>query len=226
MTADSELTAARRQELVTEQADVQRLHDRLATRAAAEGILDVAYRTIETPVGELLLASTKKGLVRVAYSSEDHDLVLDDLARRIGTRILCHPAQLDDVARQLEEYFAGRRRSFELPLDWRLAGGYRGDVLHVLPSITYGHTASYGAVARMTGHPSAARAVGTACGSNPMPVVVPCHRVIRSDGGIGGYLGGIEAKATLLALEARRLRTTPRRDPRPRRAMWRAPRPR
>jgi methylated-DNA-[protein]-cysteine S-methyltransferase len=201
MTADSELAAALRDELLAEQADLRRLHDRLATRAAVEGILDAAYRTVETPVGPLLLASTNKGLARVAYASEDHDRVLDDLARRIGARILRHPAQLDDAARQLDEYFSGRRRTFELPLDCGLTSGYRRDVLHLLPTITYGHTASYAAVAKMTGRPSAARAVGTACATNPIPVVVPCHRIVRADGGIGGYLGGIEAKATLLTLE-------------------------
>ncbi len=201
MNVDPEFATNVREELLAEQADLERLRDRLASRAAAEGILDAAYRTIDTPVGALLLASTSEGLVRVAYPSEDHDLVLDDLAHRIGSRILRHPAQLDDTSRQLDEYFTGRRHTFDVPLDWRLASGFRREILPLLSTITYGHTATYGAVATMTGHPRAARAVGTACANNPLPVVIPCHRVIRSDGEMGGYLGGLEAKATLLALE-------------------------
>jgi methylated-DNA-[protein]-cysteine S-methyltransferase len=179
------------------------LHARLAAAAAADGVLDIAYRTLDTPVGTLLLAGTGRGLVRVAYAGENHDAVLQTLADRISPRILHAPARLDGVATQLGEYFAGRRRSFDVPLDWRLSAGFRAAVLrHLATDVAYGQTASYGAVARLTGNPKAVRAVGTACATNPLPVVVPCHRVVRADGSIGAYLGGSAAKRTLLALEA------------------------
>ena len=178
------------------------LHARLAAAAQRDGILDVAYRVIETPVGSLLVAATETGLVRVAYATENHDAVLQSLADRISPRILAAPSRLDHVARELEEYFGGHRRRFDVPLDWRLSAGFRSTVLHHLPEIGYGQTASYAAVARLAGHPKAVRAVGSACATNPLPVIVPCHRVVRSDGGMGGYLGGAEAKSILLTLEA------------------------
>ena len=178
------------------------LQVRLATAAERDGILDVAYRTFDSPVGPLLLAATDAGLVRVAYASEDHDDVLRSLADRISPRILSAPARLDAPARELDEYFAGRRQSFDLPLDWRLSAGFRRDVLAHLPEIAYGHTASYAAIARIAGNPKAIRAAATACATNPLPVVVPCHRVIYSDGRLGHYLGGPDAKRTLLTLEA------------------------
>ena len=162
----------------------------------------MAYRTIDSPVGPLLLAATAEGLIRVAYASEDHDAVLQSLAMRISPRILHAPGRLDAAARELGEYFAGHRRRFGLPLDLRLAAGFRRTVLSHLPEIGYGHTATYAAVAQLAGRPRAVRAVGTACATNPLPVVVPCHRVVRSDGSVGGYLGGPAAKRTLLALEA------------------------
>ena len=180
--------------------DLRRLRERLATAAQAEGILDLAYRTVDSPVGPLLLAATDIGLVRVAYSREDHDTVLQTLADRISPRILHAPARLD-AARELEEYFAGTRQTFDVALDWRLSAGFRASVLHRLPDIGYGHTASYATVAALAGNPKAVRAVGTACATNPLPVVIPCHRVVRSDGSMGGYLGGVEAKRTLLTLE-------------------------
>jgi methylated-DNA-[protein]-cysteine S-methyltransferase len=181
---------------------LSRLHDRLAAAAQREGVLDVAFRIVDSPVGPLLLASTEQGLVRVAYASEDHDAVLQVLADKVSPRILQAPARLDLAARELDEYFGGRRRAFDLPLDWRLSAGFRRAVLGHLADIGYGHTASYAAVARLAGNPKAVRAVGTACATNPMPVVVPCHRVVRSDGSLGGYLGGADAKRTLLTLEA------------------------
>ncbi|OCB50043.1 cysteine methyltransferase [Mycobacterium vulneris] len=178
------------------------LHDRLAGAAQRDGLLDIAYRIIESPVGPLLLAATEQGLVRVAYARENHDTVLQHLADEVSPRILNAPARLDSAARELDEYFAGTRRSFDLPLDWRLAAGFRSTVLHHLPEIDYGHTASYATVAALAGSPKAVRAVGTACAKNPLPVVIPCHRVVRSDGAMGGYLGGAEAKRLLLDLEA------------------------
>ena len=180
------------------------LRDRLAAAAQAEGILDIAYRTVDSPVGPLLLAATEVGLVRVAYAAEDHDQVLQTLSDRISPRILRAPARLDATASELEEYFDGRRQSFDVPLDWRLTAGFRRTVLHHLPEISYGQTASYASVARLAGSPKAFRAVGTACATNPLPVVVPCHRVVLSDGGIGHYLGGPDAKRTLLTLETTR----------------------
>lgn len=179
------------------------LHAGLAAAADTEGILDLAYRTMDTPVGSLLLAATEIGLVRVAYASEDHDAVLQTLADRISPRILHSPARLEAVATQLEEYFAGQRRLFDVPLDWRLSGGFRSTVLHhLVTDLGFGKTASYGTVARLAGNPKASRAVGTACATNPLPVVVPCHRVVRSDGSMGSYLGGLDAKRALLTLEA------------------------
>lgn len=179
-----------------------RLHSRLVDAAAAQGLLDVAYRTVDTPVGRLLLAATELGLVRVAYAREGHSQVLEQLAERISPRILNAPGRLDAAARELEEYFAGTRTEFDLPLDFRLSAGFRRTVLAHLPGIDYGSTASYAALAQLTGHPKAVRAVGTACATNPLPVVVPCHRVVRSDGTAGGYVGGPEAKLALLSLEA------------------------
>lgn len=181
--------------------DFTALHARLAAAAEREGVLDVAYRIVDGPVGPLLVAATELGLVRVAFAVEDHDAVLQGLADRVSPRILRTPRRLDAVARQLDEYFAGARTSFDLPLDWRLSAGFRSTVLHHLPDIAYGHTASYAAVAQLAGNPKAVRAVGSACATNPLPVVVPCHRVVRSDGAMGGYLGGGDAKRALLALE-------------------------
>lgn len=186
--------------LVDEEANA-RLHTRLVDAAERDGLLDVAYRTFDSPVGPLLLAATGEGLVRVAYEREDHDGVLARLAAAVSPRVLHAPRRLDDVSRQLEEYFAGRRTAFDLPLDRRLSSGFRGEVQAWLPSIGYGHTASYADVAAAVGNPRAVRAVGTACATNPLPVVVPCHRVVRSDGTLGRYAGGDEAKRALLSLE-------------------------
>ncbi|MDP9335490.1 MAG: methylated-DNA--[protein]-cysteine S-methyltransferase [Actinomycetota bacterium] len=181
---------------------LQSLHDRLSIAARAAGILDIAYRVVDSPVGPLLLAATDAGLVRVAFSSENHDAVLQSLSDRISPRVLNDPARLDSAARELDDYFAGHRRAFDVPLDWQLSTGFRSAVLHHLPEIGYGHTATYAAVAQLAGNPKAVRAVGSACANNPLPLIVPCHRVVRSDGRMGGYLGGVEAKRMLLALEA------------------------
>lgn len=177
------------------------LERRLTERATQSGLVDVAYRTIDTPVGRLLLAATERGVVRVAFEVEEFDAVLATLADRISPRILAAPAQLDDAARQLDEYFAGDRTSFDLPLDHTLAGGFRLEVQEFLPRIAYGTTLTYTQVASEVGRPKAVRAVGTACATNPHPVLVPCHRVLRSDGSVGGYLGGPEVKRTLLQFE-------------------------
>ena len=174
----------------------------LVRRAEAEGLLDVAYRTVDSPLGALLLAATPVGLVRLAFEGEDHAAVLATIADDISPRVLRAPPRLDDAARQLEEYFAGRRRRFDVPVDLRLAHGFRRAVLEHLRDIPYGGTESYATVARAAGSPNAVRATGSACATNPVPLVVPCHRVVRSDGSIGQYRGGVEAKRHLLALEA------------------------
>jgi methylated-DNA-[protein]-cysteine S-methyltransferase len=181
---------------------LQQLHGRLEDAADRDGILDIAYRTIDTPVGSLLLAATRKGLVRVAFHSQGHDVVLEQLATTVSPRILRAPKRLDPVAREMDEYFARRRTSFDVPLEYVLSTGFRRVVLEHLPQIAYGHTESYAEVARTVGNPRAVRAVGSACATNPMPVVIPCHRVLRADGSLGGYVGGPEAKAALLDLEA------------------------
>lgn len=181
--------------------DLTRLHAALAARAQDEGLLDVAYRVLDTPVGPLLLAATPKGLVRVAYETEGFDSVLEALATKLSPRVLEAPARLDAIAVELEEYFAGRRHEFDVPLDYALSSGFRQIVQRYLPRIGYGHTRSYQEVAELVGNPRAVRAVGTACATNPLPVVVPCHRVLRSDGSLGGYIGGLDAKTTLLSLE-------------------------
>ncbi len=182
--------------------DLTRLRAGLAAAAERENLLDVAYRTVDSPVGSLLIAATPTGLVRVAFSSEGHDGVLQNLSDRISPRVLHAPARLDSVALQLDEYFAGRRHDFEVALDWQLSKGFRRVVLeHLATDIHYGSTASYGTLARLSGSPKAVRAVGTTCATNPIPVVVPCHRVVRSDGTMGGYRGGPAAKRVLLDLE-------------------------
>ncbi|HEY3712140.1 MAG TPA: methylated-DNA--[protein]-cysteine S-methyltransferase [Amycolatopsis sp.] len=183
-------------------ATAARLRARLAGLAQRDGLLDVAYRTVDSPVGPLLLAATEEGLVRVAFSVEGHDDVLAELAGAVSPRILAAPARLDPVARELDEYFTGQRRAFDVPLDFRLSKGFRRAVLTHLAEIPYGSTESYAQVAAASGSPKAVRAVGTACATNPLPLVVPCHRVVRSNGTSGRYRGGEAAKLTLLTLEA------------------------
>jgi methylated-DNA-[protein]-cysteine S-methyltransferase len=182
--------------------ELDALRARLADRAEQAGLLDVAYRTVDSPLGTLLLAATPAGAVRVAFECEGLDHVLTTLAARLSPRIIAAPARLDPVARQLEEYFAHRRQSFDVAVDLSLATGFRRRVLEYLPEIGYGHTASYAVVAAGVDNPRAVRAVGTACATNPLPLLIPCHRVVRTDGGPGQYLGGVAAKRLLLDLEA------------------------
>lgn len=182
-------------------ADLAGLHTRLATVADEGGILDIAYRMVDSPVGPLLLAATERGLLRVAFEGEGFDTVLDELAARVSPRLLEAPRRLDRVVIELDEYFAGSRRVFGVPLDFAMSSGFRQTVQRELTRIDYGRTRSYKEVAELVGNPKAVRAVGTACATNPLPLVVPCHRVLRSDGALGGYLGGLEAKRALLALE-------------------------
>jgi methylated-DNA-[protein]-cysteine S-methyltransferase len=179
-----------------------RLRERLARSADNEGTLDVAYRTIDSPLGTLLLATTERGLVRIAFDRSGTDQVLNELSVKISPRILRAPHKLDSVARELDQYFEGTRTTFDLPLDLQLASSFRRNVLDHLPEIPYGHTASYADIARRVGNPRAVRATGTACATNPLPIVIPCHRVIRTDGSLGNYAGGPAAKQRLIELEA------------------------
>lgn len=184
-------------------ASMDRLRHRLAGDAEREGLLDIAYRTVGSPVGPLLLAATDQGLLRVAFENENHDAVLESLSGAVSPRILEAPRRLDEAARELDEYFTGSRRVFDLPVDLRLAKGFRRAVLARLAEIPFGDTRSYAEVAAAAGSPGAVRAVGTACALNPVPLVVPCHRVVRSDGSPGRYRGGEAAKLALLGMEGK-----------------------
>ena len=177
---------------------------RFAERAAAEGAAEVSYAPVDSPFGTLLAAATRRGLVRLAFPEESIDSVLDRLARRLSPRIVEAPAQLDPVRRELEDYFAGRRRSFEVPLDWSLIGPFGRRVLHATAEIPYGGVLSYAEVASEAGSPRGSRAAGNALGSNPIPIVIPCHRVLRTGGALVGYGGGLERKRWLLELEGAR----------------------
>jgi methylated-DNA-[protein]-cysteine S-methyltransferase len=195
-------TPSLKQHFPIDQDHLKRLHARLERDAQAGDLLDIAYRTVDSAVGPLLLAATPLGLLRVAFANEGHDSVLQNLSARVSPRVLEAPTRLDPVARQLEEFFTGRRQSFDVALDWSLSHGFRRTVLeHLNTDIGYGTTTSYGTLARLSGSPKAVRAVGTACATNPIPIVVPCHRVIRSDGAVGAYRGGPAAKRALLDLE-------------------------
>jgi len=171
-------------------------------RVAGEGLLDVAYATVDSPLGPLVVAATPRGLVRLAYTgSRDEEEVVEDLAGKLSPRILEAPERLDDVRRELDEYFEGRRADFDVPIDWSLTRGFTGKVLRQTARIGYGKTSTYAEVAGRAGSPRAVRAAGNALGSNPIPVVVPCHRVLRTGGALGGYTGGVERKEFLLRLE-------------------------
>ncbi|HET6948766.1 MAG TPA: methylated-DNA--[protein]-cysteine S-methyltransferase [Acidimicrobiales bacterium] len=179
--------------------DVAELVAAALARADRDGLVDVAWATEDTPVGPLLLAATPAGLVKVAFGV--HDEAFAELAAAVSPRVVHLPARLDELRRQLDEYFAGRRRHFEVPLDRRLSHGYRRRVLEALSEVPYGETVSYKDLAVRTGNPGASRAVGTAMATNPIPIVVPCHRVLRSGGALGGYGGGVETKVWLLRHE-------------------------
>jgi methylated-DNA-[protein]-cysteine S-methyltransferase len=174
---------------------------RLAERAEARGLVDVGYAFVDSPFGALLVAATARGLVRLAYPDGRPDAVLAELAAKVSPRVLEAPAMLDDVRRQLEQYFERRRRGFALPIDWRLTVGFTREVLRATARIPFGSLATYADVARRAGSARAVRAAGNALGQNPIPIVVPCHRVVRTGGGIGGYTGGLARKRRLLAIE-------------------------
>ena len=173
----------------------------VAAAAAERGLLDVAIAVADSPVGDLLLAVTPRGLAYVGFDDEEREALLGRFARLLSPRILEHPAATDEVRRQLDEYFEGERTRFELKLDRRLMRGIARDVLAATARVPFGRTTTYGEIAERIGRPRASRAVGNALGSNPIPIVVPCHRVLRSGGDVGGYAGGPERKRRLLRLE-------------------------
>jgi methylated-DNA-[protein]-cysteine S-methyltransferase len=178
----------------------------LARRAAEEGLLDVAYATVDAPFGRMLVAVTPQGLVRTAFETEHADDVLEELASRISPRVLEAPARLDGVRRELDEYFEGRRTGFETTIDWRLSNGFLLRAREACLAIPYGEVRTYSELAVAAGSPHAVRAAGNAMARNPIPIVVPCHRVLRTGGSLGGYGGGIECKRWLLDLESGTLR--------------------
>ena len=179
---------------------------RAAERAAAEGRAELAYATVDSPLGPLLAAVSGRGLVRLAYAANDFDAVLTALSERVSPRIVEAPGRLDPVRRELDEYFAGRRVDFDLPVDLALARGFGRRVLEATARIPFGDVATYREVATTAGSAAATRAAGNALGANPVPIVVPCHRVVRTGGGLGGYTGGLDRKRFLLALERERPR--------------------
>lgn len=179
-----------------------RIRRDLAAGAEAEGLVDVAIERHDSPLGPILLGATHEGLVRVGLPAEGEDAVLAELGERVSLRLLASSRDsFTRARRQLEEYFDGQRREFDVPLDWQLTAGFRRAVLRATAQIPYGQTASYREVAAEAGSPRAVRAAGSALATNPLAIVVPCHRVLRSGGGVGGYRGGPEAKAQLLSLE-------------------------
>jgi methylated-DNA-[protein]-cysteine S-methyltransferase len=171
----------------------------LVERAEREGLLDVAYAELDSPIGPLAVAGTSRGLVRLAYMPAD--VMAEELATKLSPRVLRSPARLDDVRRELDEYFEGKRTDFDVPVDWSLSHGFFRRVLERTARIGYGHVGTYAQVAKEAGSPRAVRAAGNALGSNPVAIVVPCHRILRTSGGLGGYGGGLERKEFLLKLE-------------------------
>jgi methylated-DNA-[protein]-cysteine S-methyltransferase len=172
-----------------------------ARRAAAEGLIDVAYAGVDSPFGHLTAAVTDAGIVRLAFEREDLDEVLQELADRVSPRVLEAPAKVDEVRRELDEYFEGRRHEFEVPVDWRLSHGFHLKAREACYAIPFGKVLTYAELAAAAGSPRAVRAAGQAMARNPVPIVVPCHRVLRTGGGLGGYGGGLHVKQWLLDLE-------------------------
>ncbi len=173
----------------------------LVARAATERLVDVTYDVTDSPVGQLLVALTPTGVVRIAFENEQHDRVLESLAERISPRILKSATSTNDLRRELDEYFDGKRALFSAAIDWLLVSGFQRAVLDATQRLPYGSTVNYGEIASAAGNPKAVRAAGTALGKNPVPIVIPCHRILRADGSLGGYLGGVEAKKALLDSE-------------------------
>ena len=181
--------------------DLDRLRSRLAARAAAAGLLDVAYGTHDSPLGTLTVFVTPRGLAGIAYPDEPIEQQVDEVASTISARVMAAPERTDGVRRQLDEYFAGDRHRFDVPIDWRALHGFRERVLRATARIPFGAVSTYREIATEAGSPKAYRAAGNALGSNPVPIVVPCHRVLHAGGGLGGYTGGLDRKRYLLDLE-------------------------
>jgi methylated-DNA-[protein]-cysteine S-methyltransferase len=199
----TELEQSLREAAPSSSADWARIRSGLAAEAELAGLIDVAFEQHETPLGTILVGATREGLVRIGLPTENEDDVLAQLSERISPRVLRASREpLTQARRELDEYFGHERRSFGIPLDWRLVTGFRREVLRATEQIPYGRTASYREVATTAGSPNAVRAAGSALATNPLPIVVPCHRVLRTGGGLGQYRGGPEAKAQLLSLEA------------------------
>jgi methylated-DNA-[protein]-cysteine S-methyltransferase len=194
------LTDALRRVAATSTEDAARA---AATRFAATAPADVHYAVIDGPAGRLVAARTPRGLARLAYELDNGglDAVLEALAARLSPRILEAPAQLDDVRRELDEYFERRRNAFDVPIDWALVGPFGRKVLSATAAIPYGETRTYAEIAAAAGSPRGSRAAGNALGANPIPIVIPCHRVLRTGGGLGGYTGGLHRKELLLRTE-------------------------
>ena len=171
--------------------------ERFVRRAERQERIDVGYGEVDSPLGRLVVAVTSRGLVRVGYGEE----ALDDVARRLSPRILRVPRRVDPARRQLERYFAGRLRRFDIDLDWSLTNGFSRRVLRAAARIPFGEVSTYREVAARAGSPRGSRAAGNALGSNPIPIIVPCHRVLHTAGGLGGYTGGLDRKEFLLRLE-------------------------
>ena len=183
-------------------AHVASLTRRVRDTAGRSGLADVAVERHDSPFGPLFVCGTAGGIVRVGLPGDDEDEALAQLAARISPRVLRTPAPaVTQARRELDEYFAGTRTAFAVPLDWRLTHGFRGDVLHVLADVPYGSTVTYAELAARAGRPAAVRAAGSAMATNPLPLLVPCHRVLRTGGAVGSYRGGTAMKEGLLALE-------------------------
>jgi methylated-DNA-[protein]-cysteine S-methyltransferase len=174
---------------------------RLTAAAETAGVLDVAYTAVDSPFGPLLAAATPRGLIRLAYPDEGQSAVLEKIAAKVSPRIMEAPGRLDEVRRELDEYFGAGRTKFEVRIDWRELAGFRRRILQATARIPFGKTLTYSEVADKAGNVRASRAAGNALGSNPIPIIVPCHRVVRTGGGLGGYTGGLDRKEFLLHLE-------------------------
>jgi methylated-DNA-[protein]-cysteine S-methyltransferase len=174
---------------------------RLADAAASEGLVDVSVATMDSPIGELLVAVTPRGLASVAFESQDRDELLERFTRQLSPRVLEASAPTDEARRELDEYFAGDRRRFDLRIDRRLIGPFAWDVLRATRRVGFGRLATYGEIAERIDRPEASRAVGRALGSNPIPIVIPCHRIVGAGGKLTGYAGGLHRKELLLELE-------------------------
>src|SRR5262245_9590060 len=186
--------------------DLDRAVERVLAEADRDGLIDIAYAGMDSPFGELLIAATDRGVVKLALPSHrgselSEEEILRQLADDVSPRVLRSPKRIDPVRRELDQYFEGKRHDFDVPVDWQLSHGFTGEALHAVAQIPYGETRSYGEIAKAAGNARAFRAAGTACGRNPVPLIVPCHRVVQSGGGIGNYGGGPEMKRALLELE-------------------------